>query len=757
MSCAAYEGVGYYGTGAFSQSGGSNYAASGIVVGWYQGSSGTYNLTSGSICSGTQYAGDIGTGVFNQSGGTNNNTGNLYIDAFGGSGNYSLSGSGMLSIAGAVFVGNATPGSAVFSQSGGLNQVTNTLYLGYGRNASGTYSLSGGQLSTTGSLVVGNSGNGLFTQSGGVNDVGTFLILGNNANAGSTASYSLNGGTLSAFGECVANCQGNSGTVLSQTGGCNFVTFYFGVGTAGAGSYTLSGTGQLIATTSEIIGDWYTGTSGVFTQAGGTNTITGSNLSLILGNHPGATGTYNLNGGLLVVPQILANAGVFNFGGGTLQGSPSLSTTVAMTLTNGGLATVYTTSGNVVTLSGLLSGGGTLMALGGGTLALNNTSNSYSGGTILGGGELSVSARSQLGYGPLTFSGGTLQVVGTAMTNLNGTTVNWLTFNGGFDIAVGNGFIVSSTIGGAGSLCKLGPGSLTLAATNASTYTGTTTVGAGILSASGNLSGTSGINVLGGRFIAPGYNPAAPLSVGAGAQADVTGTGLSIAGPITNAGGVAFDGSSGTVILASLSGAGSTFFWAAHHQLAAQRRHGVLLRTKRVGSHNWQRKRRSRQHEHLFDHLRRYADRQRHQRKRQRSDQHERHGPPHRQRDLHGDYDRFPRHTAAWRRRSARQPIFQQQPSRRQRGGPGAELLGELRQHARRRGSAPEDGRRHIDVDRQSRRVQRARERLPGRGSCCRHRRLRPPTRPVAAAHSSSRAQHFRPAPSRFAPSTTRA
>ena len=56
--------------------------------------------------------------------------------------------------------------------------------------------------------------------------------------------------------------------------------------------------------------------------------------------------------------------------------------------------------------------------------------------------------------------------------------VNWGTFNGGFDIAdPGNTFTLSQAIDGSGSFTKAGPGKLVLAGVSSlSTYTGGTTL-----------------------------------------------------------------------------------------------------------------------------------------------------------------------------------------------------------------------------------------------------------------------------------------
>ena len=88
---------------------------------------------------------------------------------------------------------------------------------------------------------------------------------------------------------------------------------------------------------------------------------------------------------------------------------------------------------------------------------------------------------------PVIFNGGTLQITGIAVTGMGSHSVNWSTFNGGFDVAyAANVFTVGGVISG-GSLGKLGAGTLLLTASN--NYGGTT-IAAGTLQVSG--SGTLG-------------------------------------------------------------------------------------------------------------------------------------------------------------------------------------------------------------------------------------------------------------------------
>ncbi|WP_370681737.1 Ig-like domain-containing protein [Comamonas sp. GB3 AK4-5] len=62
------------------------------------------------------------------------------------------------------------------------------------------------------------------------------------------------------------------------------------------------------------------------------------------------------------------------------------------------------------TVSGVISGTGSLVKQGSGTLTLDSGSNSYSGGTTLSAGVLSVQAGGALGSGAITFNGGAMDI-----------------------------------------------------------------------------------------------------------------------------------------------------------------------------------------------------------------------------------------------------------------------------------------------------------------------------------------------------------
>jgi autotransporter-associated beta strand protein len=109
-----------------------------------------------------------------------------------------------------------------------------------------------------------------------------------------------------------------------------------------------------------------------------------------------ASGTYNLNDGVLAVHGLAPGSGkaAFSFGSGTLRADAAFTSTLPMTLAGtGGNATVNT-NGYAVSLSGFLSGTGGLTKSGTGTLTLNGT-NTYIGRTTIAGGLLELGPSAQ--------------------------------------------------------------------------------------------------------------------------------------------------------------------------------------------------------------------------------------------------------------------------------------------------------------------------------------------------------------------------
>ncbi len=186
-----------------------------------------------------------------------------------------------------------------------------------------------------------------------------------------------------------------------------------------------------------------------------------------------------------------------NLAGGTMQAAASdLTIANNIMLATGTTSTVDMTSnaGYNLTLSGLITGSGSLVQSGTGTLTLSNTSNSYTGGTTVSSGILNISNNGNnqcaIGTGTLTLAGGTVQASG-AWTPIT-VPVN-LSANSVVNTLQSKDIVFYGVLSGSGTLTKAGPGQLTLGGTN--TNTGEITISAGALTiGAGSTTGSIGPN-----------------------------------------------------------------------------------------------------------------------------------------------------------------------------------------------------------------------------------------------------------------------
>ena len=434
------EDIATYGNGTFIQTGGTNQDKDETVVGDSPGSSGLYVHSAGtntvqSLTLG--YDGPNGStpaasGTYKLSG-TGSVSASFQLIGLGGNGTFIQTG-GTNSTSGDMIIGYYAGGTGTYDHSAGTNTVTGDLYLGHDGPdgstpaASGTYKLSGSGSLSASNQYIGYYGTGLFTQTGGANETGsllignaagssgsydqsagtntiTFLTLGFSGTSGSTAAasggYTLSGPltTLSSVSEYVG--QNGSGSFL-QTGGANSSTLFlyvgYGAGSTGAythsegtnatgslylgqaatssGTYILSGSGALSAT-NETIG-WHG--NGLFTQKGGTNTVTST---LTIAANKGSSGTYDLQGGSLSAPTILNNDTFKQSGGGV---SGTLTNNGTLTYSNGTFAGRLVNYGTATFNNDFTAGDGmahysTLTIPTGRTITLNG-SGLYNEGTI---------------------------------------------------------------------------------------------------------------------------------------------------------------------------------------------------------------------------------------------------------------------------------------------------------------------------------------------------------------------------------------
>jgi fibronectin-binding autotransporter adhesin len=367
-------------------------------------------------------------------------------------------------------------------------QGSGTVTFGDNNTTAGGFTFSG-KLNLNRPTTLVGQGAGYYTYYAGVisGNVGTLTIgsgrvilySGGNTFTGDVAVAS--GATLSLY-TTSAVLPANSSVAVGGTLGLGSVGPFRMNALTGTGLVTLYFPG-----TQSLTVGWAGGSgtfSGAIQDGGGSLAIikAGSGTQVLSGNNSYSGGT-TISGGTL---QIGA-------GGATGSVTGDIADNAALSFNRAG----------ALSYSGIVSGSGSLVNLGTGTVALTNT-NTYSGGTTLAAGTLSVSSGANIGgaTSTITFNGGVLQVTGTALVNLDTHTVNWIAFNGGLDIAAGNNkFTVTQLIAGNGGLAKLGAGTLVL--TNTNTYSGGTTLAAGALSVSSdaNLGGpTSTITFNGGAL-----------------------------------------------------------------------------------------------------------------------------------------------------------------------------------------------------------------------------------------------------------------
>ena len=434
----------------------------GLHVG--SGGNGTLNISGGgAVSNGDGYVGDGSgsTGVVTVAG-----TGSTWVNngelAVGNAGNGTLNitGGGTVNSLYNAYVGYWPGSTGVVAVVGAASTWNNSQSLAVGLGGNGTLNITGGgAVSTSYTGSIGNSAGstGVVTVAGtGSTWINSYLDVGNLGNG--TLNITGGGAVNSSYGGYIGYLAGSTGVVtVAGTGSTWTNNGELAVAVQGNGMLNITGGGAVNSSYDGYIGRYagstgvvtidgqsqfstqnlYVGNSGTgsCTQFGGTNTVSNG---LYLGYSSGSNGTYNLNGGTLIVNSLSGGSGTaaFNFGGGTLKAGGSFTTTLPMTLTGtGGNATVDT-AGYAVTLAGQLLGPGGLTKTGAGTLTLTG-SNNYAGQTIVSVGtlELALSAQSPiLSGGGINIQSGHAVFDYTAPGNDPAGTINTLlaaSFHGG--------------------------------------------------------------------------------------------------------------------------------------------------------------------------------------------------------------------------------------------------------------------------------------------------------------------------------------
>jgi outer membrane autotransporter protein len=415
------------------------------------------------------------TGALTGGGGTlNTGVNDLTLSGVvSGTGSLIKSGVGTLILSGAnTYSGGTTISAGTLSGTTTSLQgaITNNANVTFNQATNGTYA---GVMSGTGSLTL--TGAGTLTLSGA-----------NTYSGGTTVSAGILSGTTTSLQGDIVN---NANLTFNQTTNGTYTNVVSGTGSltkAGAGTLILSGAntysggttisaGTLSGTTTSLQGDIANNANLTFNQA-----TSGTYANVVSG-----TGSLTKSGaGTLILSGANTYSGGTTISAGTLQiGNGGTTGSIAGDVVdNGTLA--FNRSDNI-TFAGNISGTGSLLLIGTATVTLTGA-NTYSGGTIVSGGTLQAGSDSALGPAgsSLTLTGGTLQ----ATASLTSARPFVMGSGGGTVDTSVNDLTLSGVVSGAGSLTKAGAGTLILSGAN--TYSGGTTVSAGILQV-GNA-GTSG-------------------------------------------------------------------------------------------------------------------------------------------------------------------------------------------------------------------------------------------------------------------------
>jgi autotransporter-associated beta strand protein len=390
-----------------------------------------------------------------------------------------------------ISVGGGTGNATVSATSGNPFTIYLTSYTGFTNwNAGGTFSWNiidwGTVTGFDASAFTVNTNN--FT--GSIS--GTFTFANTNgylvmSYAAGTPTYDTNSGTWSAgFVPSLAN--GNN-AIFDGPGGN---------ATNNISTNTLTSLGNLT----------FSNTAGAYTLSAdsGSAGFDAASRLLVGGNivnDSTSAQTINMALGFDAARTIDAAAGNMTFGG---------------TISNG-VGLIFTGASNN-TVSGVVSGAGTVAKTGTGTLFLNGA-NTYTGATTISNGVVQLGNATGLGAtngGTTVVSGATLdlngQAVGAEALSLAGTGVGGngalinssasasslsgaVTLTGDSTVGTTGNMTLSGAVGGAFSLTKIGAATLTLSASNA--YSGGTVINAGAVMAGNNNSfGTGAITINGG-------------------------------------------------------------------------------------------------------------------------------------------------------------------------------------------------------------------------------------------------------------------
>ena len=392
------------------------------------------------------------------------------------------------------------------------------------------------------------------------------------SNAIANGNITLNGGTLDikSYSDVVGNVTLTNGTITGTTGILNGLLFNVANGTISA---IVAGTGDLTKTTAGTV------TLSAANTYTGATIISAGTLSI---NSMANFGTASSLGTGSVTPTISMGAtAILLYTGSGHASSRVINVTANDATINASGTGTLTLSGGIISVNKRITLTGTGNAVENGVIAIGNGSltkigtgiwqlgaaNSYAGLTTISAGLIKYASNNVLSNGGVTINGGTLDIatftdaVGAVTLgngNISGTT--GVLTGTSYDMQNGS---VSAILAGSGTLTKTTGGTVTMSGVN--TYTGRTTISAGVLNVAtigdgvvaGNLGAASNAAanlVFGGgtlQYTGPtaSTNRSYTLNAATISTIDVTTNNLTISGASTNTTGALTKIGSGTLIL----------------------------------------------------------------------------------------------------------------------------------------------------------------------------------------------------------------
>ncbi|MBZ9823215.1 autotransporter-associated beta strand repeat-containing protein [Mesorhizobium sp. CA4] len=316
---------------------------------------------------------------------------------------------------------------------------------------------------------------------------------------------SVGGANQTITGGSMTGTLGGGVLGVQQNGAGTFTIASTIVDNTGAVGFSKAGTGKVVLSGSNT----YTGATTVSQGTLSINSVANGGTASAIGASTSASSNLVIQGATLEY-----TGGTSSTDRGFTIGRAGAITSSTINVTNA--AANLTFSGQVVS-----SDGANFIKDGAGTLTLAGSNNSYTGNTTVNGGMLavttlanggtnsSIGASSNASTSLVLQNGGKLGYVGATASTNRGFTLG--TGGGGIDVIGGTTLTMSGTAAGAGSLTKSGAGTLVLSGTN--TYTGGTTVSAGILRAGSTSAFGTG-----------------PMTVATGATLDLAGRANTVGG-----------------------------------------------------------------------------------------------------------------------------------------------------------------------------------------------------------------------------------